>query len=466
MKKFLVVLLAFVWAFSAVSCSKIELDEEETSQSQSATGSTKVPTTTLRVKFQASETESGETTISYPVNVYVFDQQGQCVSLKVITSSSSTLSLKLPVGSYDVYAIGGADEAVYELPTQDNATKESLLTLRTGKYNDLMTAKSSVTLNEGENQNLVLQLSRRVMMLQNVVINSVPSEVTAVSVELTSLYQFINLQGDVSGEGSYECVLQKEQGTSTWKNTESIYLLPATVSTMQLKIVFTLSTGEKESFVYNATDQFVANYKININATYIPQDGILEGILKGTSWDGEKNIEFTFNGSNGTSGGNTAEDDPTEVVSGDVPTVGSLYNDDYVLSVTDNGTTATVLLLSGKTQKNMIGTEQINEKDYILSQLQRICSSAYTGWRLPTYSEALVIKENAVAINAKMREEQNDNRQVWDCSASSFLLYEDESGSLSTLNLGNGTTYSGNELTMAYLSHSYMRGVVTVTFNK
>lgn len=466
MKKFLVVLLAFVWAFSAVSCSKIELDEEETSQSQSATGSTKVPTTTLRVKFQTSETESGETTISYPVNVYVFDQQGQCVSLKVITSSSSTLSLKLPVGSYDVYAIGGADEAVYELPTQDKATKESLLTLRTGKYNDLMTAKSSVTLNEGETQNLVLQLSRRVMMLQNVVINSVPSEVTAVSVELTSLYQSINLQGDVLGEGSYECVLQKEQGTSTWKNTESIYLLPATVSTMQLKIVFTLPTGEKESFVYNATDQFVANYRINIKATYIPQDGILEGILKGTSWDGEKNIEFTFNGSSGTSGGNTAEDDPTEVVSGDVPTVGSLYNDDYVLSVTDNGTTATVLLLSGKTQKNMIGTEQINNKDYILSQLQSICSSAYTGWRLPTYSEALVIKENAVAINAKMREEQNDNRQVWDCSSSYYLLYEDESGSLSTLNLGNGTTYSGNALTIAYLSHSYMRGVVTVTFNK
>ena len=114
----------------------------------------------------------------------------------------------------------------------------------------------------------------------------------------------------------------------------------------------------------------------------------------------------------------------------------------------------------------MIGTEQINNKDYILSQLQSICSSAYTGWRLPTYSEALVIKENAVAINAKMREEQNDNRQVWDCSSSYYLLYEDESGSLSTLNLGNGTTYSGNALTIAYLSHSYMRGVVTVTFNK
>ena len=415
MKKFLVVLLAFVWAFSAVSCSKIELDEEETSQSQSATGSTKVPTTTLRVKFQTSETESGETTISYPVNVYVFDQQGQCVSLKVITSSSSTLSLKLPVGSYDVYAIGGADEAVYELPTQDNATKESLLTLRTGKYNDLMTAKSSVTLNEGENQNLVLQLSRRVMMLQNVVINSVPSEVTAVSVELTSLFQSINLQGDVSGEGSYECVLQKELGTSTWKNTESIYLLPATVSTMQLKIVFTLPTGEKESFVYDATDQFVANYKININATYIPQDGILGGILKGTSWDGEKNIEFTFNGSSGTSGGNTTEDDPTEVVGGDVPEVGTMYNDDYVLSVTDNGTTATVLLLSGKTQKDMIETANINDKEFILARLQSICSSDHTGWRLPTYSEALEIRSSAEAINVKMREESNANRQAWDC---------------------------------------------------
>ena len=468
MKKILVVLLAFIWAFSAVSCSKIELDEEETSQSQSATGSTKVPTTTLRVKFQTSETESGETTISYPVNVYVFDQQGQCVSLKVITSSSSTLSLKLPVGSYDVYAIGGADEAVYELPTQDNATKESLLTLRTGKYNDLMTAKSSVTLNEGENQNLVLQLSRRVMMLQNVVINSVPSEVTAVSVELTSLYQSINLQGDVLGEGSYECVLQKEQGTSTWKNTESIYLLPATVSTMQLKIVFTLPTGEKESFVYNATDQFVANYKININATYIPQDGILEGILKGTSWDGEKNIEFTFNGSNGTSSGDNTGDDP-EVVSGDVPTVGSLYNDDYVLSVTDNGTTVTAVLVSGKVSQGAITQDKINEKEYILSQLRSICSSAYTGWRLPTYSEALVIKANSGDINRKMQEGggSSESRQGWTVSASYFLLYEDEDGNLAALRLGSAdTSYSGDELSSQVLNASYMRGVVTITFNK
>ena len=467
MKKILVVLLAFVWVFSAVSCSKIELDEEETSQSQSATGSTKVPTTTLRVKFQTSETESGETTISYPVNVYVFDQQGQCVSLKVITSSSSTLSLKLPVGSYDVYAIGGADEAVYELPTQDNATKESLLTLRTGKYNDLMTAKSSVTLNEGETQNLVLQLSRRVMMLQNVVIKSVPSEVTAVSVELTSLYQSINLQGDVSGKGSYECVLQKELGTSTWKNTESIYLLPATVSTMQLKIVFTLPTGEKESFVYDATDQFVANYKININATYIPQDGILEGILKGTSWDGEKNIEFTFNGSNGTSSGDNTGDDP-EVVSGDVPTVGSLYNDDYVLSVTDNGTTVTAVLVSGKVSQGAITQDKINDKEYTLFQLRSICSSAYTGWRLPTYSEALDIKAKGGEINRKMQEGgSSESRQGWTVSASYFLLYEKEDENLAALKLGSAdTSCSGNELSSQVLSASYMRGVVTVTFNK
>ena len=92
MNKLIVTSVVFVWAFLALSCSRIELDEEENvAQTQSSTSSSKQPKTKLKVKFLASETEEGETTaISYPVNVYVFNAQGECVSLQVLTSISSS----------------------------------------------------------------------------------------------------------------------------------------------------------------------------------------------------------------------------------------------------------------------------------------------------------------------------------------------------------------------------------------
>lgn len=470
MNKLIVTSVVFVWAFLALSCSRIELDEEENvAQTQSSTSSSKQPKTTLKVKFLASETEEGETTaISYPVNVYVFNAQGECVSLQVLTSISSSLSVKLPVGTYDIYAIGGADEAVYELPTKENATKESVLVLRSDRHNDLMTATSSVTLVDGETQNLVLELTRRVMMLQHISINNVPSEITAVSVVLSSLYQTVSLQGDVTGEVPFECVLQNEEGTATWKNTESIFLLPATVSPMQLKIVFTLSDGEKESFVYNATNQFVANYKININATYSSQEGLLEGILRGTSWDGEKNIEFTFNSSgSGSGGGNTGEN--PEVVNGDVPVAGTMYNDDYVMSVTSySANSSTVVLMSGMDNEGAIGVDHISDKDYILSQLQSICSTAYTGWRLPTYTEALYIKNHVGELNRVINEKPSNTKRAINGQKNKYLLFADENGDLSALSFdeSNDAIYAGQELDRIVLINSYLRGIVSVTFNK
>ena len=73
-----------------------------------------------------------ESKISYPVNIYVFSGD-VCIETAKIESEETPISLRLPEGSYDVYAIAGADTETYNLPTKENAAKEYLIKLNDGK---------------------------------------------------------------------------------------------------------------------------------------------------------------------------------------------------------------------------------------------------------------------------------------------------------------------------------------------
>lgn len=120
--------------------------------------------------------ETDESKINYPVNIYVFSGDA-CIVTAKIESEETPISLRLPEGSYDVYAIAGADAETYNLPTKENAAKEYLIKLNDGKtHTDLMAAKNNVTLAYGEENTLTLSLERKVMLIENVSIKNVPSK--------------------------------------------------------------------------------------------------------------------------------------------------------------------------------------------------------------------------------------------------------------------------------------------------
>lgn len=402
--KFNLLLLCAVVA-TLFSCEKYNVDEFFNKEANSV----------LNIKTRASAAgETTESKISYPINIYIF-YENSCVETTSIESGNSSISLKLPEGNYEVYAIAGADAENYNLPTKDNATKEYLISLKADKtHGDLMTAKNNITLAYGEENTLTLSLERKVMLLENVSIKNVPSNVTAVSVTISPLYENILLNGEYSGEnGSQTINLTKVSDGTTWENDVNTYLLEACG---QATIKVSLKTDAvTKSYSYTCSDELKANYKINISGTYNENGITLNGTITGATWNGTKNISFNFDESGSTTDVNTdgeVEDEQKEeetnegtdeTATGIAPQAGTLYKGCYVLRTEQTGSGTKVTLMSTTSEKGLvyIDNDQSSIKQAIDDKISDIAASTdgIEGLRLPTLDELKYIKDNVDAIN-------------------------------------------------------------------
>lgn len=406
--KALNLLLLFAAVVSLFSCEKYNEDTDFSSKEANST---------LKIKTRAlDENETTESKISYPINVYIF-YENSCVETALIESESSSISMKLPEGSYEVYAIAGADAENYNLPSKDNATKEYLISLKADKtHGDLMTAKNNVTLAYGEENTLTLSLERKVMLLENVSIKNVPSNVTAVSVTISPLYENILLNGEYSGEnGSQTINLTKGSDGTTWENDVNTYLLEACG---QATIKVSLKTDAvTKSYSYTCSDELKANYKINISGTYNENGITLNGTITGATWNGTKNINFNFDESGSTTDVNTdgevedeqkeeetneETDETDETATGIAPQAGTLYKECYVLRTEQTGSGTKVTLMSTEYKQGLIfDNNQASIKQAIDEKLYDIAENTdgIEGLRLPTLEELKYINNNLDAIN-------------------------------------------------------------------
>ena len=105
-----------------------------------------------------------EATVSYPVQVYVF-QGEECEAVQTIGDAGQTLNIPLVEGTYSVYAVGGASATDYNLPTKEDATSTTALTLKEGKsLTDLMAASAVATLVDGGTNTVTLGMVRKTMI--------------------------------------------------------------------------------------------------------------------------------------------------------------------------------------------------------------------------------------------------------------------------------------------------------------
>lgn len=320
MKQTFQLLLFCVAALSLTACEKCIIEESSVADDESS----KLFISTRAAAANDGGDADGE--ISYPVNVYVFDEDGTCVATKSIESSEEPLELNVPAGDYDVYAVAGADGEDYDLPSKSDAATDATVELKEGHaHGDLMTANGSVNMAYGEENKITLELARKVMMLESVTIKDVPENVTAVSVSLSPLRESLLLNGDYKGtDGIYETDLQKDADGTTWKSSKEVYLLeaagPATV-----KVSFT-TEKEEETYSFECSDELKANHKINISGSFGANNSLkMEGVMTGATWEASVDIPLDFkNGESETtddSNSDTAIDEGT----GEIPSVGSLY---------------------------------------------------------------------------------------------------------------------------------------------
>ena len=382
MKKILALAMA---AVVLTACEKSIVDEE-----------LQTPNATLQVTTRGTNAA----TVAYPVQVYVF-QGEECKAVQTIGDEGQTLNIALTEGTYSVYAIGGASSTDYNLPTKDDATTTTALTLKDGKaLTDLMAATATATLVDGGTNTVTLGLARKVMMIQDIEIKKIPTAATAVSVTIAPLWQSLTVGGGfATATASTTIALAKQSDGRTWKNTASAYLLPPGSQPASVSVNITIG-GTTKTYTYSTSDQLEAGYKINIDGTYTEAVGIaLTGTITGATWLGERAISFTFdeNGANGTNGNN--EPDPNNnTAATDYPAAGSTYQGCYVLAadVADDGQSAELTLLSPN-EATCVGTEAA-----VTAALATLGTAAVSGWELPTKSQMQLVEAKLLSDDASL----------------------------------------------------------------
>lgn len=427
MKNILKTTLLLLFATSLFSCEKF--NDEEAFEDKDANS-------TLVIRTRAAQAEGAEGTaeISYPVNIYVFDDADKCVDLVQLASGDDELSLKLPEGSYGVYALAGTDAETYELLTKENATKDAVVALKDGHmHGDVMTAKNNVKMAYGEENTLTLSLERKVMMLESVTINNVPASVTAVTVSVSPLYENIKLDGTYDGDnGDYTANLTREGETNVWKSTGAVYLLEAS-GTATVKVSFT--TGDNiHSYSYNCPKELKANYKVNINGTY-SSDGVeLSGSLTGVEWAGTTDVTFSFDESGESEtvvpGG---DDDPSgeDAVTGTAPEVGKMYKGCYVLMKNDD-TENTFTLMSPK----YLTIGSVEDLETVVSKgIDELAVDGVTGWHLANIVELNYMREeySTIATNITNLIEEGEDVDKFDTNGVLYCFRNSEGKIVSCL---------------------------------
>lgn len=345
-------------------------------------------------------TRSGENDakVSYPVIVYVMNEDGQCVRRLQLTSADDQLSMKLQPLTYHIYAVAGATDGDYTLPGQDDATASSEVALNEDAvHGDLMTASNTVTMSEEENTMLTLSMFRKVMHLESLVIKQVPKSVDAVTVTLAPIYDNLLLNGNYSTTTNTQTVTLTEQADgTTWQNDEELFMLPSN-GNATITVKFSRG-GSVTSYAYSSPLPLEANKHIRITGTFTGTDELtLTGTITGATWDGTTTIEFDFdeNGSTTTGGGTTDDngndngnDNEDDVMEGPAPAVGSIYQECYVISSSDEGDYTFVTVIH-KTEVAIDGSSLSEDEldNAIDTALPDFEINGITGWRLPTEAE-------------------------------------------------------------------------------
>lgn len=455
MKNKLITFLLLFMAVSFFSCEKFSDDEVFNDKDANSM---------LVIRTRAAQVEGAEGTakISYPVNVYIFDESDRCVYLEQIVSEEENLSLNLPEGSYDVYALAGTDAEAYELPTKENAVKDAVVALKDGHgHGDVMTAHNSVTLAYGEENTLTLSLERKVMMLESVTISNVPSNVTAVAVSVSPLYENIKLDGSYSGEkGEYIADLVREGESNVWKSSGAVYLLEA-AGAATVKVAFT-ANDKIHSYSYLCPQELKANYKVNISGTYRGDGVELKGSITGVEWAGTTNVTFEFDetgeGETVVPGGD-GDDDPSggDVVTGTVPEVGSLYKGCYVLMTDEVEKTATLMSPKCLTLENVENLETVIAED-----INKLAVSGVTGWRLANREELGYMGENYSAIAEDFTSLKEEGEDVDEFMVDRVLyLFRNTDGDIKSCLLTNSSLYENSPR-----QGDILRAFTTVSFTE
>ena len=333
-----------------------------------------------------THTREGETPIA---SVYLFNGSNAFVrTLQTDAAgdySSASASVKLPAGTYTICAINSSGLSHFQLPDETTATPTSVISVAEGQtMGDLLMDMKTVTLTNGDNAPVDMELQRKVLELSSVTISQVPEDVIGVTVSVSSFSSAIQFNGTYVDTDPITCTFSLTHNTITgnWESTPQQLVFPS-IGRPSITITFNRGEEDTHSYTYIASSALSANNKYDITGTYTEVS--FSGTITSQDWpDDPIAIDFEFDegntassnsggeggGSNSGSGGETSE----------TPEAGQLYNGYYVVSV--DAANSEAVLLSNRYTKDVT---QSNYQTY-LSNIPKP-QNAIGNWRIPTELE-------------------------------------------------------------------------------
>ena len=467
-KNFVFSVAALFGVMTLLGCSREVLDVYEQEEPE--------PTSVLHVFTREGTNGATAANVPDPVCLYVFNALDQCV--RMVPEVTQETVVRLPGGTFEVYAVAGADPSRYDLPSLAEAEKESEITLLSGQnWGDLMVSQAQVMATNGADNSLTLSMNRVVMGIREITIRKVPSSVESVSITISPLYESLRVDGGYSGsKGSFTQLLSLSDDEGTWHFAEdpedegsSVYLLP---SVGKPTITVSFVTGEStKNYSYASSVPLEANHKLVISGTYTEEAKLqLSGLITGSEWDSDTSISFDFDETS-TSTSTTTPTDPdnpvtpndttsTDTIPDDVaeyrPTVNTLYKNCYVLEVADS----TALLLAPTHKNNIVSTASTGNVTLakINTTLEKWSVDGVTGnWRLPSCDEIRNFLANIDMINPLLTEKLLYSNSRYFCIDNGVLHYASVIQSSYRVDIVAVENYS---------SSYYLRPVLTIKIPK
>lgn len=337
-------------------------------------------TTRLKVTTRAA---SGE--VTYPILVMAYDESGALKGEQTINSESDEISLKLSEGAYHITALSG--QGNYTEPSSYNQ-QSVLINIPTAGYasSPLMMGGADVLLTSASAKVNVV-MTYRVASL-SLSLESVPEDVSAVSVGVSQQYKAIDMSGTFSGSSTANVKCTKTGDVWT---SDQVYLLPGAGSSTTLTLSLTNAEGQT-SYSYELSEPLMAAVPYTIKGTYVESTApYITGVITIEGWQEERSFDFEF-GSGSSSGGTSSVTEYVEVDS--IPKPCSLFKDNHIVALVDNVTEneADVLLLGLQEMINVYAPASEGHETQMQDSVRSYIEGDMKDWSVPSEEQARSLK--------------------------------------------------------------------------